>query len=694
MRCSCVVRPDRLALLLFVLSLPAGAQALTFAGPAPGGRAGDSVFATIDDLRGQSRHAEALLLIERRLAHRPDDDDAYRLRVLTLADLGSSRLAAAGLAQRPALFADHERERIEGDAVARRIGWAEVLPENPRDRLAEARTALEELRTLQRTAPRLTRWESTRLRVDALAALNQLHRHEDVAAGYRALLAEDIEVPAYILATVGDSLLALRRPAEALPVLEQAVSHEPGNVNATILLGYAWLELERFDRALPVFAALAASQPARPRRDGAAAGYENWDRYSADVAHAMAHSHANDHARADDMLQALVAIGPHNASLQAAYGAVQARRLRPSAALERYRMAATLDPYDRDALAGQVGSLVALERIDEAADALQALQAIHPHDPRSARIARDLDRHRGAQFALSSASGRSNARGEGTAQSPFGSRDASHALELRSPLLAGRWRVGVVGQQREADFDDIRTRYRGAGVGGWYRHDRLGAAATVWRIDDDDAPGPTAWTLAADWRLGDAWRIGGSMAHRDADASLQARRAGITADSLRLSADWTPDDTLAIGAHASHLRYDDGNTRDGIGVDASTRLHTRPHLLVDALASVHASRGSHGEDAAYFNPSRDASMQLGLRLDHITWRRYGSAFRQRLELHAGPYWQQRHGSQWIPAVGYRHVWRREGGTFEYGVTWSRPVYDGVREQRVALDAGLRWGGAR
>ncbi|PJK01189.1 poly-beta-1,6 N-acetyl-D-glucosamine export porin PgaA [Lysobacteraceae bacterium NML91-0213] len=693
MRCPHAVRPDRLAPLLLALSAPLAAQPVP-PSPPPAAPHAEPASGAIEHLRAQNRHAEALLLIERHLARHPGDDDAYRLRALVLADLGSSGLAAAAVARRPELFADHERERIEGDAVARRIGWAQVRPEDPGDRLAAARGALDEVRRLQRKAPRRTTWEATRLRVDALAVLNQLQRYDEVAAGYHALLDEGIEVPAYILATVGDSLLALRRPREALPVLEQAVAHAPGNVNATILLGYAWLELERFDRALPIFAELAASQPAWPRREDARAGYQNWDRYSADVAHALAHSYANDNARAQAMLQGLVEIGPHNPSLQAAFGAVQSRRLRPDAALERYRMAATLDPYDHDALAGQVDALIALDRIDEATDALAQLQRIHPDNPRSVRSARGLARHRGVQLALTTTRGRSTVDVAGTAQSPFGSRDASHALELRSPLLSDHWRVGVVGQERSAEFAAGRTYYRSTGVGGWYRHDGLGASATLSRIEDEAAPGASGWTLAVDWRASDAWRVGVSLAGHDPEASLQARRSRITGDSLRVSADWTPSETLAVGARASRLRYDDGNTRDQLGIDASTRLLTRPHLLVDALGSAYASRGSLGSDVPYFNPERDASLQIGLRMDHITWRRYGTAFQQRLELGVGPYWQRDHGSHRVPSAGYRHLWRRDSHVLEYGITWSRPVYDGVREQRIAFDAGLRWGGAR
>ncbi|TYT27613.1 tetratricopeptide repeat protein [Luteimonas viscosa] len=646
----------------------------------------------------REHHAAALLALERRLARDPSDDEAYRLRALTLADLGSSILASEAVAARPALFATHEIERIQGDAIARRIGWGRVEPESPTRRLDEARAALEALRVLQRNAPRRTNWERTRLRVDALSALNSLQRHQEVVDGYDALLADGVEVPAYALGTVGDSLLALRRPEDASRVLEAALAHRPDDVNARILLAYAWMEQERFDLAMPLFETLAASQPAWPRQPGARAGYENWDRYSADLNLALAHSYGNDQARAEAMLHALGNIGPANPGLQAAIGAMESRRRRPAAALERYDMALTADPQDRDALAGRVGALTALDRIGAARDAYAALDATYPEDPRLVRVERALDRHRGVQATLSANRGRSRARDGGSPQSPFGSRDGGHALDLRSPLIDDRWRIGVLAQDTWADFGAdtgaARTRYRSAGIGGWYRHDRLGASATVSRVSDADDRGATAWTVAGDWRFSDAWHAGAAIARLDPQASLQARRLGITADSLTLSAAWTPSDTVGLDARASRLRYEDGNIRDQLGLDATRRLLSRPHLMVDGLASVHVGRASQGDRTAYFNPERDASATLGLRADHITWRRYESAFQQRFEIAAGPYWQRGQSMHWVPSLGYRHLWRRDGHEFEYGAAWSRPVYDGAREQRVAFDVELRWGGAR
>ena len=59
---------------------------------------------------------------------------------------------------------------------------------------------------------------------------------------------------------------------------------------------------------------------------------------------------------------------------------------------------------------------------------------------------------------------------------------------------------------------------------------------------------------------------------------------------------------------------------------------------------------------------------------------------------AGDYWQDGFGSALVPSVSYMHEWQLgPGRVFEYGVRWSRPVYDGHRERHIGFEAALRWG---
>jgi biofilm PGA synthesis protein PgaA len=666
---------------------PAIRQSRAALPPVTGREARDSLVARAEAHRKREEWVDALAIYEHLLAADPRDDVAFRMRALTLADLGASYRAAELRSTWPDAFADYQRDRLQGDAVARAITWGGTYAEREDERDVEMERALAALRELQSNTTR-TNWEKRRLRMDSLIALNALRRYEETVAEYEALRREDGDLPAYVHGPAGDALLALRRPQEAEAALKRALALNPSDVDTRILLAYAYVEQERFDLALPLLDDLVRSQAAWPRRQGARAGYENWDRYQADIVQAMVTSLAHDHARAHALLDGLVRNGPRHAGTQAALGTVLHRRGRPTAALERFDIATTLDPRSRDAAIGRVSTLFDLQRVAEARRAHRVAQATFKDDLHILRLDREVVLRTGPQGRVSWVEGRND--GDGTGASPFGTRDRRIELEAWTPLLGNQWRVGVLGDEVRARFVPDTVTYRRIGAGVDYRYDRLGLRAAVYNViepDDDDA----AWTVDAAWRVNDAWSIRGGLAGNDVETSLQARRAGISADSIAAGFAWTPSDLAAVDGRVKRLRYSDGNDRDEASVFARWRLHTAPHLLVDGLASGWFSRASE-TGRPYFNPERDAMATVGVRFDHIMWRRYERHLRQRLDLQVGPYWQEGFGTHWVPAVAYRHEWRPvQGHTFEYGVTWSRPVYDGERERRIALEAAYRWG---
>ena len=646
--------------------------------------------ASVKALREAKRYADALQMIEIAQRRGVASDDLFRLQVLTLEDMGSTERAWQLMRQRPQLFAQYERERIEDDRIASHIRWGEGYSARESQRYDESKQALQLLRTVQKNDPRTATWQATRLRVDALSALNHLQRHREVVDGYQALLNDHVDVPAYILPTVADSMMALRRPKDASRVLQEYLKNQPADSNAQILLAYAWIEQERFDLALPLLERLAASQKPWPYRVGAKAAYQNWDKYTADSTLAMAHAYANDNASAERALLALARIGPGNAGLQSALGSVASRRLQPSTALERYAMSLTLDPREHDAELGEVDALAALHRVDKADAVIADLQARYPEDPRVAREQHTLDLERGWQFSLETGLGHSS--GGGDAASPLGSRDGEVNFEADSPLIGDRWRVALLARDDWAYFDGEDVRYRGAGLGLRYSYDRLSMSLDALQSDDDFGRHTSTFALGADWRFSDAWHGTVALDKNDPEASLQARRFGITADSATLGARYTPSDLTEIDAQWKHLRYDDGNRRDEFGVDAVQQIYGQPHLLVDWLTSASVSHGSQGDTVPYFNPRHDASADVGLRFDHTDWRDYEQSYHELLDVTVGPYWEYRYGTAWVPTVTYRHRWQpQEGNQFEYGLSWSRPVYDGRRENRVAFNLTWRWG---
>jgi biofilm PGA synthesis protein PgaA len=336
---------------------------------------------------------------------------------------------------------------------------------------------------------------------------------------------------------------------------------------------------------------------------------------------------------------------------------------------------------------GRVPALFELGRVDEALAANEQVQARYPENLHAQRLQKEVWLRMGPMGHVRWVRGRNDA--ETPAGSQFGIEDHRLNAETWTPLLANRWRFGIVADTVDAHFDPETLRYRRIGGAVDYRYRQLGLRVSAYEVAEprDDE----AWTIDASWMLNDAWTLRASVAENDVDTSLQARRAGFEADSVALGASWRPSDLGAVDMRLKHLRYSDGNERDQLSVFGRWRLYTAPHLNIEGLGSLWLSRGSR-EDAPYFNPSRDAMVTAGVRFNHILWRRYDAYLRHRLDIQAGPYWQEGFGTHWVPSVAYRHEWRpAQGHTFEYGVSWARPVYDGGRERRIAFELAYRWG---
>lgn len=644
----------------------------------------DQARAEIERLRGDERWFAALARVEQFRERWPDDPVLYRNLVLTLADLGASHRAWTLYRLRPELFDGRERERLEGDRLARLATWGDVHPEDPAAPQADARraeAAFARYRDQHEGALPL------RIRLDRLLPLNRLGQHDRVIAEYEALRAEGIEVPGYALGVIADSLLALRRPAEALVAVQPAIESAPGHMALHMLHAYAELEREQPDRALRYLESLRELQPPWLQQPEARQPYQNWHRFEIDLNLALMHAFAEDHPSAQRLLEDLLAVGPANARLQATLGSVYLWRGWPEQALQRYRMARTLDPLDASAAIGEVEALLRLQRREQARPIYETLLAAHPDNRQVQRLARSWQRSAGWRLRVRAEGSRSS--GADVSVSPQGSRDRRYLAEIDSPLLADRWRITAAALERWAEFRQQRVEDRRYGLGLRYSHDRLDLHLRGNR--PEDGIGGSAFGLDLGWRLGERWHAGLSLWRNDPEGSLQARAAGIAVDSLALSASYRRDERSVWRFGAQQLRFDDGNRRHSVFAGSERRLYTRAHWHMDGLGGIYASTGS-ADDAPYFNPSRDASLTVGIRADHLLWRRYERRLRHRLSVQVGSYWQQHHGSALTPSVDYLHDWQfAHGWQLLYGLNWALPVYDGQRERRLGLHVELRWG---
>lgn len=635
------------------------------------------------------RGIQALAHYDRLLAANPGDAEAYRLRALTLAELGASKRALELYRAHPDWFQAGEGTRLRADYIARQIVWGLLQPESETTRLDEMRHARTELLALLATVPPDSA-VGQRLRNDDIIALNALTRHDEVIAVWRQANAQGRELPLYTQVPIADSLLARRHPEAAAQVLEGVLAQTPNHHEAQILLVYAYLESERFDAAYGVLERMRDTQPTWLRQPGAKQDYANWRRYDADTIRSLVDAFAHALQTAQGEGEALVGVGAMDDNLQSSLGSIYGWRGWGERALERQRIARTLAPANPRARVGEVNALLDLDRTGEARPLNAELQWLYPDNIHARRTEERWQRRQGWQLLAESAWGKSDSLGDSPVTSPLGSRDATHLLRVESPLLDDRWRLTAHYGQRYGDFQNERVRFDYLGAGVLYINDRLRWTLDAARALDDYDDGLT-FGATAQWRFSDVLRGRLEVWRKDPEASLQARRFGITADSAMVGLRWTPSESTDLDAAAQHLRYDDGNRRDFLSLRGRQRLLARPHFLLDAFGGVATSRASR-DDAPYFNPSRDAAVELGLRGDQIVWRRYERHFRHRLSVSGVHYWQEGFGAAWIPVARYEHEWQfAPGHQLSYGFNWSRPVYDGNREERFGFDIRYAWG---
>lgn len=654
---------------------------------APALAADKGVRERIEYHRAQREWLPALSLIESQWRQTPGDD-LYRLRVLTLADVGAAERAWQLGQQRRDLFTQDELDRLAADRIARHATWGDVAPVDEREPYADMLRALDVFQ--QSHANAMPGDLPLRQRLDRLVILNGLDRHAEVSDDYHALRSAGLALPAYVLRPVGESLLSNREPDAAVEVLRAAHAADRDDVDTLVLLAYALLESGRADAARALLADEALRQPPFKRTAGASQSWENWGRYSLDTNLAMVHAYSRDPSGAQRMLAPKVALAPASSDLQAKSGIVALQRNRPGEGLERLDVALAIDPRNLEARIARVDALTRLDRHAQARQGRDTLVTTYPGDARVQRMDRDWQRSSGWGGELAAERGRSDPREGVAGASPLGSRDGGHRALAWSPRLAERWRIGATTRERWAEFDGPRVHSRRSGAMLAHAHDRLRAELGIDRAHGD-AQGSTATTVSAAWRINDAWRLRGRAAHNAADASLQALQAGIDADHWQVGADWAPDERLWVGGDVGQWRFSDGNRREVLSAYGGYGFHVRPRHAWSWDASLGTSRSSR-DDAPYFNPSRDASWSTGLNLESIGYQRYERSFVQRAGITLGQYWQEDFGTAATVSARYRHEWTFAGGQrLEYGVSWSRPVYDGNRETRIGFDARLSWG---
>ena len=640
----------------------------------------------IATLRAEKSWLEALQLIEREYANAPASAELSRLRSLTLADLGSFHQAYEELKKHPDLYTTEETNRLKLGSMARETAWAKAEYPDEKHDLDLAKQADQGYGQWLATRPALSSADDATLRSDRLLLSTRLRDYASVTSQYENMVASRETIAPYALPAVGEAYRGIRQPKHAVAAYDEALNAYPNDPTIEIERAYAMSENEDIAKAIDYLWRIREHNPPWVTLPGAKTPAESPTHMDAEVAYYMVRSFGNDLAGAQSGFEGMAAIAPVNPQLQEAVGSVYLRRGWPTRALQRFEMAETLDANFVGARIGQVSALMALDRYDLARPIYSDLVQRQAGVQHVTQLTEAWRRDTGWQLRVWIASGRSKGHTPSVA-TPYGARDQEWGVEAASPLLNDRWRVFAFHAQSGNELNGVDVRDRWTGVGLHYVFDRLDASASVSRPANFTRD--TAIDLDLRYRVTDIWRLYTHLAKNDRESPIQARMNNIRVDSMTVGSALAPSELSQWTLEGGRSRFSDGNVRTQGNTQYVHRLLTRTHFLLDGRASVYASRNRSVLNAPYFNPESDGSVGIGLRFDHMVWRKYSDSFRQVLDVDIGQYWQKHFGSGLVPSARYSHQWRfGKGWGFDYGVSWSRPLYDGHREQRLAFDASV------
>jgi len=393
---------------------------------------------------------------------------------------------------------------------------------------------------------------------------------------------------------------------------------------------------------------------------------------------------SNSLQAAQDLFTSLTHAAPSNAGYQAGLGEVYAARGWPRQARDQFELARTLDSAGRDPGITATMALndLSLQRYSEAGNAISDLNLQFPELSEVRGAQRELSLYQRPEYSLSVM------RTSAPATSVNNGNGLLSEISAYSSPIDNHWRI-------HADASDGHERYAEGDI--TLRRAMLGIE---YRIPDlvlqFDSTGNSYGVvragaqLQATWNPNDTWQIDGKGAIFSPDTPLRALLHGVTADSADL--DWTyrSSELFKITFGVGVMDFSDGNLASGLKSNLTQRVYTDSSLTVDALVDLAATRNTMPRQA-YYSPADDFQSLLGVDIGQVFARRYERYFKNSLTLQAGSYFEQDYGSRWVARVGDKlgfHV--NAALDINFGLTFGRPVYDGVRENEFSAAFSAIW----
>jgi biofilm PGA synthesis protein PgaA len=611
---------------------------------------------------------------------------ALRGKVLVLARIGAPQLAIELADRHPGTLPPAEREAIAADRTARQIRWGKIAADNGHGpaRFAALDLALAEseaagARALDPAAA-LSATER-QLALDRVSALETRYRMREACELYEALAARSDPVPAYAQGAAAGAYLYREQPEKARDLYRAALVADPDNLEYGIGLFYALADGEEHAAALAQIERMVAATPQSIGQWSALTTRENPAYARVLAARAMAPLFANQPGDTEQRLHELSARAPFNLGIRTDYASAMRARGWPRAAEEELRWVLAIDPQYSEALGERTGALLEMHDFGRVKAALAAAQASAAEDGRVVRAARLVEVHGLRELIVDGTYGRS--RGGG----PTGTHDYGVDSRLYSSPINDSYRFFAHAYNAQAKFDEGSVRRDRVGAGVEFRSSLITATG---ELTHDLNQGRTGAAVSLAYTPDDHWTLRATADSSANETPLQARLDGVRAWRASAEALWQAHESRSAALGYAHMNFSDGNRRHQAMARWTERVVKGPVYKLEITGALYASRNSLA-DTAYFNPSKDFSPTVEFANEWLQWRRYTRAFRHRVVVSAGSYWQQHFGTKPVWGARYEQEWTADDRlTLRYGLGRTKHPYDGDQTSHNYGYASLNW----
>ncbi|MCF6235917.1 MAG: poly-beta-1,6 N-acetyl-D-glucosamine export porin PgaA [Gammaproteobacteria bacterium] len=618
-------------------------------------------------------YAGAFDIYDRLLVIEPNNKSIRYARVMSLLQLGVPHEALQFARRDTSLFTPEEWNRMLGDQAAIEIRWGQQRVVEPSQRYFNTDKAIELLKNQLNNITNKTSPAYLRNRFDLIAAYRNRRYMREATRLYEQLRKEGVKhFPPYVQALVGDAYLSQRQPEQAITLLEKSINKDPHNLDAQYSLYYAYLEAGRYEQSLTHIDALDNSLPQWIWPPGSKEKQLNFDKLYASTVSSMARAYTGKLGQAENRLNALLAQDPDNTGAQTSLAHVFLWRGWPRLALEKYQSVLAQDSDNTEAKTGIVSALSARGNFAESEAVLKPLQYQYSDYLQVKNLTREVNIRKMREVWLEV---------NGGSSSDTTLYQGSSDLGFTAYYYDRPWRLGLRSfaylSHLQGNFSgETATRNRG-GIGFHYQQQDV-----VLRGNVSGGDGSAGLSLQGSWNPTDHWQGSLAIETFSDETPLRADLAGVKARSLNVGTKYRFHESRSLGASIQYMDFDDGNQRNTLSVFGQQRLFTGlRYKLASELYLYHQTNSV--DNAAYFNPSKQSSVELSFNNEWLTFMHYEKSMRQRFKIGIGSSSQQNFDTKPTWMVSYEHYWSfSQQLSLAYGMSRSKPVYDGVKESFI------------